>query len=188
MMGPGKLTFLSLNESVDPISLSAMILVIFSYCFWHHGKTYCGHRTTLWSEFSPSNFIGSRDWYATNVLAQWVTLPAPKDVSNKKKTTLVYICKHLFSWTEKGLHQHIVQPCKITQKLKIRFLVHKCNESLMSSNPLQTMKTKFKPLKKFSALIKFISSGDKISTEENADEWRLVIGRTLKRKWNNFPA
>lgn len=50
------------------------------------------------------------------------------------------------------------------------------------------MKTKFKPLKKFSALIKFISSGDKISTEENADEWRLVIGRTLKRKWNNFPA
>lgn len=48
---------------------------------------------------------------------------------------------------------------KITQKLKIRFLVHKCNESLMSSNPLQTMKTKFKPLKKFSALVKCISSG-----------------------------
>lgn len=44
------------------------------------------------------------------------------------------------------------------------------------------MKTKFKPLKKFSALVKYISSGDKISQEENADEWHLVIGRTLKKK------
>lgn len=31
----------------------------------------------------------------------------------------------------------------------------------MSSDPLQTMKTNFKPLKKFPALIKCISLGDK---------------------------
>lgn len=53
---------------------------------------------------------------------------------------------------------------QITQKLKKRFLVHKCNESLMSSDPLQTMKTNLKPLKKFPALIKCISLGDKKST------------------------
>lgn len=34
----------------------------------------------------------------------------------------------------------------------------------MSSDPLQTMKTNFKPLKKFPALIKCISLGDKKST------------------------
>ena len=56
----------------------------------------------------------------------------------------------------------------------------------MSSDPLQTMKTHFKPLKKFPALIKCISWGDKkkkkIHKEGNANKWHLVIGGTLKKK------
>lgn len=71
---------------------------------------------------------------------------------------------------------------QITQKLKKSFLVHKCNESSMSSDQLQTMKTHFKPLKKFPALIKCISSGDKKSTRRGMQKWHLVIEGTLKKK------
>lgn len=182
-----KKTFLSLKGRSDSVLWWARMLIISSYYLCTMGK-----HTVVIGEVCVAGsvllLVDFRDWYASSAFTQCATSPVPKDASNLKKTKWVYICKHLFSWTEKGLHQHIVQPCKITQKLKIRFLVHKCNESLMSSNPLQTMKTKFKPLKKFSALVKCISSGDKISKEDNADEWHLVIGRTLKKKWNNFPA
>ena len=78
-----------------------------------------------------------------------------------------YIFVNIYSLNWKRLASaHIVQPCK----LKNRFLVHKCNESLMSRDLLQTMKTHFKPLKKFPALIKCISSGDKKIHKEGKEE------------------
>ena len=53
----------------------------------------------------------------------------------------------------------------------------------MSRDLLQTMKTHFKPLKKFPALIKCISSGDKkIHKEGNENNWHLIIGGRLKKK------
>ena len=103
---------------------------------------------------------------------------------NLQKTKWVYICKHLFSWTEKGLHQHTLYSLANWKKgslfisaMNLWCPVIRC----------QQWKHILNHLKKFPALIKCISSGDKkIHKEGNENKWHLIIGGRCRKKVDVF--
>lgn len=59
-----------------------------------------------------------------------------------------------------------------------------CNESLMSSDPLQTMKTNFKPLK-FPALVKCIDQKKK-KIHKEGNKWLLITRDKLEEKSGRY--
>lgn len=75
----------------------------------------------------------------------------------------------------------------ITQKLKTMFFVHNCNKPLLSSDGMQTMKTNFKPLKKFPELLKCVSFGDNKSKAGRGIQLNDSYWRDIPKGWVFLP-